>query len=73
MDSMNTNYNRYIDYQVKLGALDKDSDVLSASVISSLINACYTVSSLDDPRLPAVDDRIQGDIAIVSSMIADDS
>ena len=66
---MNKDYSVYTDYQVKLGALNRDSDILSASLISSIVNGCYVVSSLEDPNLPNADVLVPGDTAIVSGYV----
>lgn len=67
--SAEKDYSEYTKYQVKLGAINRNSDILSASILSSIVNQCYVVSSLVDDRLPLSSTLAPGDVAIVSSLI----
>lgn len=69
--SAEKDYSNYTKYQVKLGQINRNSDILSASILSSIINQCYVVSSLNDDKLPLSSTLAPGDVAIVSSLIVD--
>lgn len=71
---MSKDYSKYTDYQLSIGALNRNSMVLSADIVSSLVNDCYVVSSLEDPNLPNADALVPGDTAIVSGyVVAEDN
>lgn len=64
---MSKDYSKYTDYQLSVGALNRNSTVLSADIVSSLVNDCYVVSSYDE--LSALSACVPGDVAVVSSTI----
>lgn len=64
---MSKDYSKYTDYQLSIGALNRNSMILSAGIISSLVNDCYVVSSFNE--LPAPSGCVPGDVAIVSSIV----
>ena len=68
---MSKDYSKYTDYQLSIGALNRNSKVLSADIVSSLVNDCYIVSSYGE--LPASGDCVPGDIAIITSIIGENT
>ena len=71
MTNMSKDYSRYVDYQLSVGALNRNSMILSASIISSLVNDCYAVSSYDE--LSTLSEYVPGDVAVVTSMIGENA
>ncbi len=68
---MSNDYTKYTDYQVKLGKLNRDSEVLSASIISSIVNTCYVASSINE--VPMAEDCTPGDLAVISGTIGENA
>jgi hypothetical protein len=71
MTNMSKDYSKYTDYQLSVGALNRNSTVLSADIVSSLVNDCYVVASHSE--LPTPSECVPGDVAVVTSMIGENA